>query len=80
MILKRLVIDLQEWGDDKGKYTGYVSFSDSDGEIKLNLTPEHCDKIFLICVDGVLSTAKEAAEKLTCAVIEHQKKLTVDEE
>jgi hypothetical protein len=34
-----------------------------------------CDRIFLICADGVLSVAKEAAANLTCNVVEHRKEL-----
>ncbi len=72
MILTNLEIKLNQWGENEGKHTGKAKFSGDAGEVVLNLTPAHCEKIFLICADGILTTAKNAAENLTLAVIEHK--------
>lgn len=77
MILQKLEIELARWGDDKGKYVGKAVFDGEAGSVALNLTPELCDKLFLICADGILTTAKEAAANLTCNVIEHTRHLEV---
>ena len=78
MKLTELRIDLKEYGRDKGKYIGKASFTDSKGDITLNLDNEACEKIFAVCADGVLSVAKEAAANLTCNVIEHIKTIESD--
>ncbi len=75
MILEKLEIELQRWGADKGKHTGHVVFSGDGGKVSLSLTPDLCDKMFLICAEGIEATAKEAARNLTCAVIDHRKLL-----
>ena len=75
MYLKKLEIELGRYGKDKGKYTGRAIFDNELGVVSLNLTPEMCDEIFKVCADGIITTAKEAANNLTCAVIEHQEKL-----
>lgn len=80
MILSRLEIELQRYGEMKGRHTGYAEFSGEAGKVNLNLTPELCDKIFMVCAEGIVSTAKEAAENLTCNVIEHRKSLTSAED
>lgn len=78
MILQKLEIELARWGEEKGKYVGKAVFDGEAGSVALNLTPELCDKLFLICADGILTTAKEAAANLTCNVIEHQKALAAE--
>jgi len=75
MILQKLEIEMERWGDHKGKYTGKAVFDGDAGSVALKLTPELCDKMFLICAEGILSTAKEAAANLTCNVIEHTRQL-----
>lgn len=75
MILTKLQIEKKRYGEDVGKYVGVAQFAGKAGDVALNLTPEMCDKIFLVCADGIMETAKEAATLLTCNVIEHRKAL-----
>ena len=75
MILEELKIELMKYGDSKGKHLGYVSFVNESGKVSLTLTPEKCEQIFSVCADGLIETAKEAAESMTCNIIDHQKKL-----
>ena len=72
MILKKLEIELQRYGELKGKHVGQATFCVDSGCVTINLTPELCDKMFLICAEGIISTAKEAAQNLTCAVLDHR--------
>ena len=72
MKLTDLRIELQKYGRDKGQYVGKIEFTNSDGDIALKLNPEMCEKIFLICADGMIDVAKEASRNMTCNIIEHK--------
>lgn len=77
MVLKELRIALvPSYRPNAGQYEGVAEFTDEAGTIALKLTPEQCDKIFVICADGILKVAQEAAQNLTCNVLEHQKALS----
>jgi len=71
MILEDLRIQLSTFGRDKGKYKGRATFVNEQGSVTINLTKKHCENIFSICADGIIDTAKEAADSLTISVIEH---------
>ena len=75
MILQKLEIELNRWGDNKGKFTGKASFSGDAGDVTLNLNQDHIDEIFRTCAESIIETSKAAARHLTCTVIEHQKKI-----
>lgn len=75
MKLTDLRISLKTFGRDEGKYNGKAEFSNSNGDVAIKLTPEMCDKIFMVCADGIVDVAKEAAANLTCNVIEHKESL-----
>lgn len=75
MILTKQQIEKKRYSPGEGKYAGVAQFAGKAGDVALNLTPEMCDKIFLVCADGIMETAKEAAANLTCNVIEHRKSL-----
>ena len=71
MQLEKLRIQRKSYGKDEGKFLGSIEFRNDLGSIALRLNSEQCDNIFNICADGVLTVAKEAAEEMTCRVIEH---------
>jgi len=74
MILQKIGIAIvPSYKPNAGEYEGTAEFSGDSGSVALKLTPAMCNKIFMICADGILNTAKEAAENLTCNVIEHRK-------
>lgn len=75
MILQKLDIEYQRWGNHKGMHTGTARFDGECGIVTLNLTPEMCNKIFEVCADGILNVAREAAANLVCNVIEQKKSL-----
>jgi len=72
MKLTHLTIRLKDYGLDAGKYFGKAEFTNKDGDIAINLNAEMCEKIFLICADGIIDVAKEAAQNMTCNIIEHK--------
>lgn len=77
MVLKELKIAMvPSYRPNAGQYEGVAAFTDEAGDVALKLTPEMCNKIFVICADGILSVAQEAAMNLTCNVLEHQKAIS----
>lgn len=80
MKLKRLNIEVvPSYRENPGEYEGVAEFTGKAGNVQLKLTPTMCNEIFHICADGILSVAKDAAENLTCNIIDHQKALSSDE-
>lgn len=75
MKLTELRIKLNDYGRDKGKYTGKAEFTNSDGDIAIKLNSEMCEKIFIVCSEGIIDVAQEAARNLTCNIIEHKQAL-----
>jgi hypothetical protein len=69
MTLKRLVIDLMEYGPNKGQYTGKMTFAGEHGDVQINVSPEACAKMFPLVSEGIIGTAREIAEKLTAECI-----------
>ena len=72
MILQKLEIELNGYGPNKGRHTGRAKFAGENGSVDLRLTPKMCDQMFMVCAEGIEKTAKEAAEALTCTVIDHR--------
>ena len=72
MLLKKLEIERQSWGDYKGKCVGKITFEGNDGSVALNLNPASCEKLFLLVADGLIDVAKETAENMTCNLIEQK--------
>lgn len=78
MIFKKMNIERVTYGADKGKVLGQIYFDGEAGSVCLNLTPDLCDKLFLICAEGIIKTAKEAANNLLANCIEHKDILRLD--
>lgn len=51
---------------DYGKVQGTVVFDGELGEVHLKLTSDLCHKLFLLCAEGIVGVAKEAATALIC--------------
>lgn len=62
MRLRKLEIELQTYGPDKGTYTGVARFDGERGSIALNLNQHHCEEMFLVCADSIVDVAKAAAK------------------
>ncbi len=70
MRLKKLHIEREEWGAQKGQLRGEIEFSGELGEITLVLTDYQLDRIFQVCADSLVTTAQEAGSLMTSALIE----------
>ena len=68
MKLKRLVIDLQNWGSNKGKYTGTIEYEGESGTVNLTLTPDISNRLLATCADQIVACSTVAAEQLRDAV------------
>jgi len=76
MQLVKLEIERVKYGSDKGQFKGAIQFDNELGEVAIRLSEKQCNSLFAVCADGIVDTAKAAAEELTCSVIEHQKVIT----
>lgn len=72
MILQKLSIELNQYGEHKGKHTGTATFRGDAGTVILNLNQDHIDEIFRTCADSIIETSQAAARYLTHRVIEHR--------
>ena len=72
MQLQKLEIELERWGENKGKYKGVATFAGDIGSVVLNLTAVHCERIFLTCAEAIVDVASETANMLKTAVIDQK--------
>lgn len=68
MTLRRIDIQLCEYGDNKGKYVGIIEFGDQGRYDKeqfvFRLTPNMCGKYLSLIQDEVINSSKELSDKL----------------
>jgi hypothetical protein len=65
MRLKRIDIELQTWGDHKGKYAGKITFEDGTTDsFTFGLTPEMCARYLNPIAQEIINSSKELGDKL----------------
>ena len=69
MKLQRISVELQDWGDHEGQYTGSCRFVDDNTKVEIRITPDCANRILLLCAEGVAEAAKQTAA-MTKDVIE----------
>lgn len=67
--LKKLSIELQEWGSDKGKFNGEISYIGENGKVTITLSPTDCEKLLPVIAQGIVSASKEVAKDLTAEAL-----------
>ena len=72
MILRKLEIERQIYGRDKGKLTGCIRWSDEISDISFSLNEDHIRRIFSICAEAIEEIGREAAQALVCRVIDQK--------
>ena len=77
MQFERLQVERQKYGDNKGKVTGAVKYSDPVGEMTLALSERQCDEILRIISDTMVRMTNDLANNMTSSIIT-QKSLGVD--
>jgi len=78
MQLNELKIERKGYGKDAGKFVGKISFDNELGKVDIRLSAEQCQRLFEVCADGVVETAKQAANELMVSVIEHKTAIESD--
>jgi len=65
LTLKQLSIGRQQWGDDKGKLVGSVTFVDSRIETSIILSEEIAAKMLDLLAGQLIDNAKEISQSLS---------------
>lgn len=72
MKLKRLRIELQNYGPHAGNYTGKIAIGDEGAEIELNVGPDITHAVLKVCIgqltDAVDRSAQELRQRLIASV------------
>jgi len=69
MILQKIEIELQKYGEHKGQYRGAAKFANESGETTVVLLPEHCDAIFNLCADAIVQKSAEVAKAMIAPIM-----------
>lgn len=71
MILDKLEIERERWGENKGQLRGKVRFMDkTDNAIELNLTPELNEKFMAVIGEALITQAKIVQERLIANMLD----------
>lgn len=69
MQLERLDISRNQYGDNKGKMVGEITFSSPASKIQLILTDDACHKILKFCAEALVESSQSVAQQLTSEII-----------
>lgn len=65
MRLKKIEIELQNWGEHKGKYLGKIIFEDGTSDsFTFGMSPEVCVKYLTPIATEVINSANELGKRL----------------
>ncbi len=70
IIIKQIMLSLDDWGVNKGKLTGSISLVNEYGEIKLTIGADKTAEIVVILADALVATARDTAALMTANIIE----------
>jgi len=59
--MKQIYLTREEWGADKGKLVGSVTFSGPAGEVKIRVNNDKAVEIMKLLADSLVECAKETA-------------------
>jgi hypothetical protein len=65
MKFKSLSIGIPEWGKDKDKMIGKITFNNMDAEVTLNLSEERSQEMLAIVANAIVDNAREISQILT---------------
>ena len=68
LTLDKLEIELQRWGDHKGRYIATVAYSGETGQVKLNLSPELSEDLMRFCGGSIKRFSESAALELNASI------------
>lgn len=65
MRLKKIEIELQNWGENKGKYTGKITFEDGTNDsFTFGMSPDVCARYLTPIATEVINSANDLGKKL----------------
>ena len=70
MRLYQLVVTLEEYGPNKGKYCGSAQFKGEYGGVSVVLSPAVSDAVLKLCADAMVANAKDMANIMASNIIE----------
>lgn len=69
-LIKQVYLNLEEYGPNRGRLSGSITFCNQLGEVRVNLDPEKIERIVSVLADDLVSTAKETASLMVSQVLE----------
>lgn len=64
MVLHSIYLSRVEWGEEKGTYSGQVTFADPERKIELKLNKDLASRILQACGNEVLNAGRELSIRL----------------
>ena len=68
MKLKKLEIELKQWGAYSGRYVGEVEYEGAEGKVCMTLSPDVSLAVLAACGANIAALTKESADQLHSAV------------
>ena len=69
--LESLTLNLEQYGEEKGQYKGFVRFVGQYGAMEVRLDSKLSQGCLEVCADALVVHSKQVAQSMTSAVIEH---------
>lgn len=69
-LIKQVYLGLDEYGPNRGRLTGSITFCNQRGEVKVNIDPAKIERIVSVLADELVNTAKETASLMVSQVLE----------
>lgn len=69
-LIKSIYLSMVDYGPDKGKLDGNITFLNNHGEMKVRINNEQAEKIVAILADNLVKTAQETANLMTAQVLQ----------
>lgn len=70
MKIDKLTIEMENWGENKGKYIAKVRLKDGNNELFVVLNPDISGRLLPLVVDELFSAAADYANSLRCKLRE----------
>lgn len=68
-LVKNIYLSMEDYGPDKGKLKGSITFLNQHGEIAVRVGNEKAAQIVAILADQLVDTAKQTAALMTSEVL-----------
>lgn len=69
-LIKQIYLSMVDYGPDKGKLDGAITFLNNHGEMKVRINNEQAEKVVAILADNLVKTAQETASLMTAQVLQ----------